>query len=100
MKRQKVRNWKSSTPNRDTGCADAGVSSCLVCPLPVCVEEMTASELAAFRLRKRDGDVLRQMRDRGLSVNETARHFDLTERTVWRILARSRDVVNEMKRDD
>ena len=66
MGTKRVNNWKSANRNRDTGCSDAGVNSCLLCPLPVCVEEMTTKELIAFRRRKQDGEVLVAVREERL----------------------------------
>ena len=91
MAKLSVNNWKSSNPNRDTGCADAGVTSCLVCPLPKCVEEMTLRELARLRRWKRYGEMAREMREEGLSVEEAAGKFRLTARTVYRTRARFGD---------
>ena len=74
---------------RDSGCQEAGVSSCLDCPLPWCVEEMTAAERAALAARhreKRDAERVRVIREEGLSVEDAAERFSITSRTVWRIL--------------
>ena len=78
---------------RDSGCQEAGVSSCLDCPLPRCVEEMTAAERAALAARHRekwDVERVRVIREEGLSVEDAAERFSISPRTVWRILARTR----------
>ena len=74
----------------DTGCEDAGVSSCLSCPLAKCVEDMTLEELRAFRRGRRDQEKVRVIEDERLSVEEAAARFGITTRTVWRILERNR----------
>ena len=89
MTLDKVNGYRPVSHYRDTGCKDAGVTSCLDCPLPKCVEDMTFEELKAFRRERHDSERVRVIWEEGLSVEEAASKFGITQRTVWRIIARS-----------
>ena len=71
-------NFRPESHYKDTGCKDAGVPSCLDCPLPTCVEEMSSAELAAFRREKRDAVKVRAIGEEGLSVAEASARFGIT----------------------
>ena len=70
---------------RDEGCELS--SSCLECPLPQCKYD-NPGWLQRYRRDERDRMVLTAMRKGGLSVPEAARRFDLSQRTVFRIVRR------------
>ena len=72
----------------DTGCELAGVDSCLKCPLPVCKEEMDGSQIQRLRNQLLDTERAERMRRRGWSVARAAEEFGVTQRTVFRMLAR------------
>ena len=52
-------NFRPGSHYKDAGCRDAGVTSCLDCPLPKCIEEMSGAELMALRREKRDSAKVR-----------------------------------------
>ncbi len=79
-------------PYRDDGC---NVSpSCLRCPLPWCKYDDPVTYHRELRI-SRDREVLQVKRDQGKSVPQLAQHFGLSERTIHRILVRTRDVLPE-----
>jgi hypothetical protein len=75
-----------NTHYTDTGC-DVH-SSCLTCPLVRCRYDIPGGArrlLSAGRDRS-----IAEMRHRGLGVEEIARRFGVSRRTVFRVLARAR----------
>ena len=73
-------------PYRDAGCDVA--PSCLRCHLPRCKYD----DPGWFQRQKqgeRDGEVVRALRQHGLSVPDAAARFGLSQRTVFRILKRA-----------
>ena len=69
-------------PYRDDGCEVS--PSCLRCPLPQCRYD---DPLAYQRdLRRERDDAVLQVRLQGVTIAELARRFDLSVRTVHRIL--------------
>ena len=78
-------NFRPESHYRDTGCKDAGVPSCLDCPLPRCVEEMSNAELAAFRRERKWQEWARTIRAESLPVEEAAERFGVTVRTIYRV---------------
>ena len=79
----------------DTGCKHS--PSCLKCPLPQCVHDMTRADQTSF---KRD---MRRWRDQaialsvfaGVPVAQVAEDNGIMERTVYRVLERVRNYENE-----
>ena len=78
-------NFRPESHYKDTGCRDAGVTSCLDCPLPKCVEEMSASERAVFRRERKWREWARTIRAESLPVEEAAERFGVTVRTIYRV---------------
>ena len=72
-------------PYRDEGCEVS--PSCLECPLPQCKYD-DPGWLQRYKRNERDREVLTAMRQGGLSVPEAARRFELSQRTVFRIVRR------------
>jgi hypothetical protein len=76
-------------PYSDTGCEIS--QFCLRCPLPQCKYDDPGG-LHRERRKKRDQEVLSRLQEDRLSVSEAASHFALSQRTIFRILKRSRRV--------
>ena len=72
---------------QDTGCEIS--PSCLRCPLPQCKYD-DPGWLQRERKRERDQEVLSALHQHRLSVPEAAVRFALSERTIFRILNRTR----------
>ena len=79
-------------PYRDEGCEVS--PSCLRCPLPQCKYD-DPRWFQRQRQKERDREVVTALREDGLSVLEVAARFDLSERTVFRMLKRTEDEVTE-----
>ncbi|GBD24356.1 hypothetical protein HRbin29_02034 [bacterium HR29] len=75
-----------NTEYRDTGC-DL-YPSCLRCPLPRCRYDEPGGALAILRAR-RDAAIIAAYR-RGKRVDELARMFGISRRTVFRVLRAAR----------
>lgn len=75
-------------PYKDTGC-DA-YPSCLACPLPRCKYD-DPGWLQRERRLLRDRALLSLHGANGRSVEELARDFGISERTVFRIISRHRN---------
>jgi hypothetical protein len=71
---------------RDDGCEVS--PSCLTCPLPVCRYEIRGG-LAALQRLPRDAELLDEHR-KGAGIESLCRRFNLSRRTVFRILAAAR----------
>ena len=76
-------------PYQDTGCEVS--PSCLQCPLPQCKYD-DPGWLQREQRRERDHEVLSILRRNRLSVPEAATRFDLSQRTIFRILKRADNV--------
>ncbi len=72
----------------DTGCEAS--DSCLDCPLPFCKYDDPAWYQRNRRLAQ-DFRILRVMTQESLSVEETAKRFSVTVRTVFRVMQRCRE---------
>ena len=72
---------------RDTGC-DL-YASCLRCPLPQCRYEVNGGATAILR-NGRDERILAAAGRRGTTVDDLARDFGLSRRTIFRVLERNR----------
>jgi len=71
----------------DTGCPDLGEPSCLSCTLPKCRYDYDEPLIVrAMVMAARSADVVRAQQD-GLAIAEIAERFDVSKRTVQRILA-------------
>lgn len=70
---------------RDRGCDLS--SSCLKCPLPRCRHDVQAQYTRSARML-RDKEIFRQRRRAGKSVARIAREFNLSKRTIQRIIRR------------
>jgi len=82
-------HWQIDNLYEDTGCSKA--PACLTCPLPVCRHDMSPSDVRAMTVRANDQEKLDIMRAEGLKAAEAAERFNLTERTIYRILARNKE---------
>lgn len=71
---------------RDNGCEVS--SSCLKCPLPQCKYDDPAWYQREIRSR-RDQEVLRTQQAESLTVPQLATRFELSQRTIFRILRRA-----------
>jgi hypothetical protein len=77
----------------DTGCEVA--SACLVCPLPRCkFDDM--EWFAKYRRLARDLRIVSTINAEGLSIAEAAERFSMTPRTVFRVLSRCREAMQEL----
>ena len=76
-------------PYSDTGCEVSPF--CLRCPLPQCKYD-DPGWLHRERRKERDQEVLSRLQKDSLSVSEAASHFALSQRTIFRILKRSRNI--------
>lgn len=72
---------------RDTGC-DL-YPSCLRCPLPQCRYEVNGGATAMLRTG-RDASILTAARRDGATVDDLARMFGLSRRTIFRVLEREK----------
>jgi len=74
----------------DRGCKLA--PKCLECPLPVCKEDMASNGRRGLAVVKadirdeRDAAIREQRKNEGSTAKELAAEFELTERTIYRIL--------------
>ena len=71
----------------DTGC-DL-YASCLRCPLPRCRYEVNGGATAILRAG-RDASILEAAKRNGATVDDLARMFGLSRRTIFRVLERHR----------
>jgi len=71
---------------RDQGCDLS--PSCLRCPLPKCRHDKQEGGRRVSK-RLRDLEIFRQRTASGRSVSELATEFDLSKRTIQRIIRRS-----------
>ena len=72
-------------PYHDEGCEVS--PSCLRCPLPRCKYD----DPGWYQRQKRTGrdlEIVMALREQGLSVSEAAARFDVSQRTIFRILSR------------
>ena len=74
----------------DNGCEAS--DSCLDCPLPRCKHDDPAWYRRNRRLA-RDFRIVHVMQKEALSVEETARRFAVTPRTIFRVLQRCRQAM-------
>jgi len=70
----------------DDGCEFAG--SCLGCSLPKCIYDLPGGKQRWLK-ELRDKEVVRQFSDEGKEAKELAVTFDISQRTVQRILKRA-----------
>ena len=70
---------------QDRGCDLS--PSCLKCPLPRCRHDVQAQGTRSARMQ-RNREILRQRRRAGKSVAQIATEFDLSKRTIQRIIRR------------
>lgn len=75
----------------DLGCEVA--PSCLACPLPACKHD-DPTGYQRWRRQLRDRRIVSQMEKQGLSIQRAALSFQVTERTIFRIIARMRQEVH------
>ena len=81
----------------DTGCEVS--SSCLVCPLSRCRYD---DPVWYQRLRRtaKDMKVWRTVESEGLTAEEAAERFSVTERTIFRMISRCKEALLELNRDE
>ena len=72
-------------PYRDDGCEVS--PSCLRCPLPQCKYD-DPGWFQREKRKERDEEVISAMYKQKLSVSEAAARFDISQRTIFRILRR------------
>jgi hypothetical protein len=77
----------------DTGCEIS--PACLSCPLPQCKYDDPVW-FQKHRRIARDLKMWSAIRAEGLSVEEAADRFSVTVRTVFRIMQRCREAINEL----
>ena len=75
-------------PYRDMGCQVS--PSCLQCPLPQCKYD-NPGWIQREKRSERDRQVVHALRRDGLSAPQAAARFDLSQRTIFRILKRFQD---------
>ena len=75
-------------PYRDEGCEVS--PSCLRCPLPQCKYD-DPGWLQRQKRKERDKEVVAALMQSDLSVPEAAARFELSQRTIFRILSRAGD---------
>tara|TARA_B100000949_G_C14072277_1_gene362295 strand:- start:103 stop:432 length:330 start_codon:yes stop_codon:yes gene_type:complete len=80
-------------PYEDTGCEVS--RSCLNCPLPQCKYD-DPSWFQRHRRMASDLNVWSTMQSEGLTVEDAARRFSVTVRTVFRIMRRCREAAPEL----
>ena len=68
----------------DTGCPDLNIPSCLSCPLPKCRYDVEGGARAILN-SERDRAIVR-LHDSGDSVDQLAADFNVSRRSVFRIL--------------
>ena len=73
-------------PYQDTGCDIS--PSCLRCTLPQCKHD-DPGWLRRVQQQQRDQQVLAALQSHSLSIAEAAARFDLSQRTIFRILKRA-----------
>jgi hypothetical protein len=73
---------------QDDGCEFA--DSCLNCPFPECIYAQPGGRQQWLK-SLRDSEVLKLFTDKGKRVKELAAMFDVSQRTIQRILKRARD---------
>ena len=81
----------------DTGCEVS--SSCLVCPLSRCRYD---DPVWYQRLRRtaKDMKVWRTVESEGLTAEEAATKFSVTERTIFRMISRCREALLELDKEE
>ncbi len=81
----------------DTGCEVS--SSCLVCPLSRCRYD---DPVWYQRLRRtaKDMKVWRTVESEGLTAEEAAMKFSVTERTIFRMISRCKEALLELNKDE
>ena len=85
----KTKSGRAASYYADTGCKQA--PSCLNCPLPQCVYDVDRQEAQRLAALERAQDKVRLIREKGWTVPEAARHFGVTQRTVSRLLQKTRE---------
>lgn len=65
-------------------------SSCLTCPLPRCRYDEPGGAPAIYR-EFRDREMRRLAKEDGLTVDDLANRFDISRRTVFRVLSPEKD---------
>ena len=73
----------------DRGAACDLYASCLRCPLPVCRYEVSGGATAILR-GGRDASILAAAKRPGTTIDDLARTFGLSRRTIFRVLERHR----------
>ena len=76
---------------RDDGCEFA--TSCLNCPLPRCIYELPGGRQRWLK-EMRDREVLRRFADEGKGAKELALIFGVSQRTIQRVLKRTKNESN------
>ena len=80
-------------PYRDAGCDMS--PSCLECPLPQCKYD-NPGWLQRERRTERDRQVVYAFRQDGMTAPQVAFRFDLSQRTIFRILKRYEEEMGEL----
>lgn len=80
---------------RDEGCELA--DSCLNCPLPRCIYDQPRGRQRWLK-RSRDSEIARRFTAEGKTINELAREFGVSRRTVQRALKKT--LVREVHPDE
>jgi len=83
------RLWEEIPP--DDGCEAA--PKCLECPLSQCRHDDPAGYLRHLQQQK-DDQILKEMEQRGLSVDEAAKLFGVATRTIFKVRRRRSRLVD------
>ena len=86
--RPRIDALPENTRYNDNGC-DL-YPSCLSCPLPRCRYEEPGGAPAMLR-SGRDAAIIRLATEQSISVNNLAKRFGLSRRTIFRVLSAARD---------
>jgi hypothetical protein len=81
----------------DTGCEVA--ETCLGCPLPRCKFDDMAW-YSKYRRMARDLRMISVIQDEELTVAEAAARFSVTKRTVFRVVKRCREAMQELSANE
>jgi len=74
------------------GCRDLGIECCLACPRKVCRWEEPTGSARMADIARRDEEIRRLHDEDGWIVSELVAKFDVSKRTVSRVLAAGRGV--------
>ena len=74
----------------DTGCSL--LPSCLSCPLSVCIHDMSPGKAHRVSAAIRDREKVIAIQAGGLTAKQAAKRFGVRERSIYRIVARHKEI--------